>query len=302
MNRWGIIGYGRIAKRFIENLKTTDGILYAIASRSNSNVPSEVWYEDYEALLCDPQVDMVYIALPHKFHYEWIKKAIEHHKPVLCEKPLVLTMQQMLDIILLQQQYEVPVMEALKSRFIPGYLSLKKDLKTIELESIDCGFCYAIEKNNSYLFDPDQGGALNDVGSYSIGFVLDIAKAHIKEMNSQLKMEDGVDVHFKSHLVFENGIIANIEGAMDEKKENVGILKGKKGTITVPYFYRPSYYKIEYTNGEVVERNFDAANDMRYEIIEMMDLVNEHRLESSRMTLEDSFKIISVMEQIRRDE
>ena len=96
---FGIIGFGRIARKFVQAIEATDeGKIYAIGSRSvfmddpYLKEHSEVKvYKDYEELLNDPQVDAVYIALTHKFHKEWILRSLEHHVPVLSEKPLVLT-------------------------------------------------------------------------------------------------------------------------------------------------------------------------------------------------------------------
>ncbi|MFR7385079.1 MAG: Gfo/Idh/MocA family protein [Anaerostipes sp.] len=95
---FGIIGFGRIARKFVKAIEAADeGKIYAIGSRSVSmddpylkEHPEVKVYKDYEELLNDPQVDAVYIALTHKFHKEWILKSLEHHIPVLSEKPLVL--------------------------------------------------------------------------------------------------------------------------------------------------------------------------------------------------------------------
>ena len=96
---FGIIGFGKIARKFVQAIEATDeGKIYAISSRSVSmddpylkEHPEVKVYKDYEELLNDPQVDAVYIALTHKFHKEWILRSLEHHIPVLSEKPLVLT-------------------------------------------------------------------------------------------------------------------------------------------------------------------------------------------------------------------
>lgn len=96
---FGIIGFGRIARKFVQAIEATDeGKIYAISSRSVSmddpylkEHPEVKVYKDYEELLNDPQVDAVYIALTHKFHKEWILRSLEHHIPVLSEKLLVLT-------------------------------------------------------------------------------------------------------------------------------------------------------------------------------------------------------------------
>lgn len=127
MIRWGIIGAGNIAKRFtISSAQTKEGILYAVANRTlekaeafKKNYPCEKAYGSYEALLKDPQIDMVYIALPHQYHFKWIKKALLEKKAVLCEKPATMNATQMREIKKLAKINGVFFMEAMKNRFVP---------------------------------------------------------------------------------------------------------------------------------------------------------------------------------------
>ena len=91
---WGFIGFGRIARKFLESLQSVEGeIPYAFASRSNAaalreEFPEAQIYESYEALLMDPQVDVVYISTTHNFHYGNTVAALNHGKHVVCEKPM----------------------------------------------------------------------------------------------------------------------------------------------------------------------------------------------------------------------
>ena len=78
-------------------------------------------YKDYEELLNDPQVDAVYIALTHKFHKEWILRSLEHHVPVLSEKPLVLTATDVDEIQEKVKKTNTLCTEALKTKFNTGY-------------------------------------------------------------------------------------------------------------------------------------------------------------------------------------
>ena len=136
---FGIIGFGRIARKFVQAIEATDeGKIYAISSRSVSmddpylkEHPEVKVYKDYEELLNDPQVDAVYIALTHKFHKEWILRSLEHHIPVLSEKPLVLTSTDVDEIQEKVKKTNTLCTEALKTKFNTGYDHLKEDLKKI---------------------------------------------------------------------------------------------------------------------------------------------------------------------------
>ena len=106
MIQGGILGIGNIAKRFIKSLEmSVKGQLYAAASYTESKCeeflnehPDVKVYHDYEDLLNDENVDAVYLAMRHIDHYRWAKRALQHHKAVLCEKPATLYKWQMEDL------------------------------------------------------------------------------------------------------------------------------------------------------------------------------------------------------------
>src|SRR5262245_47519509 len=126
--RFGILGPGKIASKFCEALQTlgNDAQVYAIASRDEaksrkftSKFKAQKHFASYEALVQDPDVNVVYIATPHPFHFEQAKLCLNHGKAVLCEKPLTLNYQQTETLVKLAQEKKVFLMEAMWSRFIP---------------------------------------------------------------------------------------------------------------------------------------------------------------------------------------
>lgn len=310
---WGIIGFGRIAHKFaasIENL--SEGKVYAIASHSidkeDPYIKSHlevVLYQDYETLLDDPQVDAVYIALPHIFHKEWVIKALEKKVAVLCEKPAVLSKQDMLDIKAKAIENNTFFLEALKTKINVGMDHLNQDLALIgKVEKIEANFCsngLALKGSNSFLFAPMQGGALNDVGPYLIGFAMDLMKEKVINVTSNMVIVDELDEHFNATLTFENGAKAYLEGAIDEAKERYAIITGEKGKIVVPMFNRIIDYTIELDDGTRLERHFPlVGDDMTREIGELQDCVKQGLIESPRHTMDDSIEIIGLIEKIRK--
>ncbi|NVJ47654.1 MAG: Gfo/Idh/MocA family oxidoreductase, partial [Cytophagia bacterium] len=91
---WGFIGFGRIARKFLESLLAIEGeVAYAFASRSNAKVLAEEFpdvkiYSSYEELLADPEIDIVYISTTHNFHCQNTIDALRAGKHVVCEKPM----------------------------------------------------------------------------------------------------------------------------------------------------------------------------------------------------------------------
>lgn len=309
--RFGIIGFGRIARKFCQSITYSDHhLIVAIASKSVKKDDTYVLqhpeikiYQDYEVMLEDADIDAVYIALPHKFHYEWILKALRHHKAVLCEKPAVLNTAEMIQIKETAITERTFFLEALKTKLNRGFIRLMDDLPLIgQLQKIEANFCFDATKmkGNSYLFEPVQGGALNDVGSYLIGFTLKLVEANVKTLDVISKMVDGIDEYFQATLVFENDVTAILEGAINQNKERYAHLKGSMGEIRIPMFNRISEYTITLYDGTVISRHEPIlGDDMTYQINEMGRCVQEHRLESPLHSLDEMIEVTKMTEQIR---
>ncbi len=309
---WGIIGFGRIARKFVESSHyLKDHKIVAIGSKSvskddplfieNSQVKI---YRDYNELLKDENIDAVYIALPHKFHYEWVIKALNHHKAVLCEKPAVLSKNEMLAIKEAALKNQTFFLEALKTKMNVGLFHLKKDLPLIgNIKSVEANFCsncLSLRGTDSFLYDPKQGGALNDVGTYLLGFVLSIIHSPIKMISATSKMYGEFDEHFNAQLFFENGAIANIEGAIDENKERYAKIIGEQGEIYIPMFNRMSEYTVSLNNGKVFTCEYPIyGTDMTYQIQELYDCVKQNKIESDLHSLDETIEIIEIVEKIR---
>lgn len=309
--KFGIIGYGRIAKKFVQSIEnTTEGEIYAIGSRSLkersdeyiNNHPNVVVYNDYNDLLNDEKVEAVYVALPHKLHKTWIIEAMKHHKAVLSEKPIVLSIEDINEIISVNQEYKSYCLEALKTKFNDGLNHLKEDIKLIgDIQTINANFCFDATSmiNDSYLFDPTQGGAFNDVGTYLLGFVLALVDSNITDITSTAKMVNDIDYHFETDLLFENGVKATIEGAIDRNKERYALIQGTNGSIMVPNFNRVIDYTIDINNEKTTKHYPIHGDDMTMEIQALIDDVNNKLTQSKIHSLNDSKEIIEISHKIK---
>jgi predicted dehydrogenase len=152
---------------------------YAIASRDAAKAAAKaaVWgfpvsYGSYEALLADPEVDFIYNPLPNHLHLEWIKKAADAGKPMLCEKPLGLDAAEAAEAAAYCKARSVPLMEAFMYRFHPQWRRARELVEAGELGTVMSThgmFSY----NNK---DPKNirnvaafgGGAMLDIGCYAV--------------------------------------------------------------------------------------------------------------------------------------
>ncbi len=310
---FGIIGYGNIAKRFFKSIPfTSEGKVIAIGSKSlaankqfQPTHPEIKVYATYEELLDDPRLDAIYLALPHGLHQEWAIKCLEKGIPVLCEKPAVLTSEGMEKITEAARQNQTLFMEAFKTKFNAGFVQLKSEMKKLgRIQRIEASFCFDVGESReatSYLFQANQGGALNDVGTYSIGFVQALIDSSLSDLTVKGLLVNGIDEYFQATLFYKNGITAIVEGAIDREEERVARIVGEKGSIVIPYFYRMTSYTIEMKDQEAITRHFPiVGDDMTLEIEHFIEAIKENRVESSVHTLENTRQIIETMEKIRK--
>src|SRR6187455_1703496 len=119
--RWGILGAGKIAKKFASDLRLVkDAELIAIGSRNIDTAqvfardyPAKYLHGGYEALVNNPEVDIIYIATPHNFHYEHTMLCLQNGKAVLCEKPFAINAREASAMIALAKEKNIFLMEAL---------------------------------------------------------------------------------------------------------------------------------------------------------------------------------------------
>ena len=311
MIRWGILGMGKIATRFMQSLnKSQEGYLYAGASLTavkreqfSLNHPHILIYPTYEDLLEDPNIDAVYIATRHNDHYQWAKAALLKKKAVLCEKPATLTYTQTEDLCQLAKSNQTFFMEAMKTRFIPLVADMKKVVASGEIgevQRIETSFCSDVDyQEGHYLFDKEQGGVLYDVGTYNIATTLDYITSPLQKVSTQVIYKNGVDAYDVVELVFESGKTAKLEMAIDRSKEKNMINYGSQGTMTAVPFYRPEQAIITINNQQrVIEKSY-IYDDFFTEIEEVHRCLKEKIIESPRMSLQDSLDCMYVMEKIR---
>lgn len=253
-------------------------------------------------LLEDENVDIVYIALPHASHYKYALEAMKHHKAVLVEKPATLTSKEIRTLCEYSEKNHVFFMEAMKSRFIPMINQVHKEIeKGIigDIVSIENHFQSIVPYDeHSYIYDPKQGGALYDTGIYNIATVLDFVKSSVVSISNDVKVERGVDVHDSITLEFENGVKAFMEASLDGPVRKDMIITGTKGTITLDPFYRPTKAVISF-NGESFtgEIPYDI-DDFHTEIEACHEAIAYIKVESDRMSHQDSIDCIELMERI----
>ena len=310
----GVLGTGWIVNPVTATLKGMTGMeCYAIASRTLEKATSRAAelgfqkaYGSYEELVADPAVELVYIATPHSRHYEDMKLCIAAGKNVLCEKPFTLNAAQAAEIKHLAAEAGVYVAEAIWTRYQPS-----RTLINDTIESGIIGKVTTLTANLSYnmaakerIYNPElAGGALLDIGVYGINFALMHFGEDIVRMESSVQMMDtGVDGMETITLFYRDGRMAVLTHSAYGRSDRKGIFYGENGYIIVENINNPQSFSVYDANDNLLQ--FipvpEQITGYEYQFAEAADCIEDGKKESDSMPLEDTVKVMQVMDALRK--
>lgn len=251
--RFGILGPGKISHRFVRGVKfSQQAVITAVGGRDfqrtlayakQYNIPCVT---DYQGLCESELVDAVYIALPPPLHKEWIIKALSAGKHVICEKPMVYSIDDLNDCFNLADSLGLFLMEAQKTIFLPTTQKVKEWInqgKLGDVSYIEAGYCYKFsDESDHWVFDADHGGgSLFDVGVYPICYTLALFGTDITSVSVQRKLlSKGSDGFAHMQLKFDSGVIASISSAIVVEGLKEARIYGSEGYIVLPDFWKSS--------------------------------------------------------------
>ncbi len=314
MLRWGIIGCGKIANHFANDLKLVAGHhLQAVASRSAEKADAFATehqassaYGSYISLLEDSEVDVVYIATPHNSHMEWAITGMQHGKHVLCEKPLAVNSSQAEAMVAASRTYKVFLMEALWSRFNPSIKAAKQKCDEGELgEILHLYSEFSFQSNHpatSRLLNIDlAGGALLDVGIYPV-FLSYLLMGYPEDIKVVAELgPTGVDVQASISLRYAASQ-ASLFCGLKCDVENHSVISGTKGRIIIPQRWHEAQGYIEKKVGseDVIHTLPTLGRGYTYEIEEVGNCISKGWLESPDWSHKDSLQVGRILDELRR--
>jgi predicted dehydrogenase len=309
---WGIIGCGKIAEKFAQDLILVEGqTLYGVASRSLSKAAAfkerhggVVAYGTYADLCEDDTIDIVYLATPHNSHHNYGLMVMNAGKHLLCEKPLAVNEKQVLGLIECAQQNQVFLMEAMWTRFNPIMQEVKSWVDKHEigtLRSIHADFCFYKEfEANSRLFNPDlAGGALLDVGIYPIFLSYVLLGAPETISSRVLKHKNGVDLQTSMLLEYKEAH-SLLTCSLLYNSEMKATIRGSEGEISIYPRWHESAKAVLVKEGrkEIFEMEL-LGKGYSYEIMECVQCIGNSQLESKLWSHQDSLTLIKTCDAIR---
>ena len=313
--RWGILGAGRIAAKFASAINFTEGSeVYAAASRDQQHADAfaathqaKVSYNDYEKLVSDPQVDVIYIATPHAFHAQQAELCLQHQKPVLCEKPMALDRMEVSRMINAARENNCFLMEGMWSRFMPAInkvLELREDvLGQLQYVRADFGFQAAYDPE-SRLFDIKLGGgSLLDVGIYPLFLtVLLLGEPQTIQAVGKLSVT-GADEYCNVIFQYPGGETASIFSSITTRTSLTAELAGSKGRIMMHNpWYKANNITVEKNSGDTENFSFPHEhNGFEYQVRHVMDCLDKGLKESPLLPLDFSLTMTRIMDKIRAE-
>ncbi len=246
---WGILGAGFVATRAtIPAIQCSrNGHVWALASRdlARARALAAQWqidrvYDDYQALLADPAVDAVYIALPNHLHHPWTLRAARAGKHVLCEKPLARSLPEAEQMLEACQQAGVQLMEAAMYRFHPRMRHLKELLANGVLGSLrflHSAFSFPLKDTGNYRNSTAYGGgALLDVGCYCANALcwLNGALPLTIRAFTSYREAGGIDLESSALLRFANGSLGHMQCSFVAAEYQSIEIVGSQGALVAP--------------------------------------------------------------------
>ncbi|MHC4253440.1 MAG: Gfo/Idh/MocA family protein [Planctomycetota bacterium] len=318
--RWGIIGPGKISRKFAKGLVAVEGAeLVAVGSRAKERadkfadefadsfeVPNR--HASYEGVATDPDVDAVYIGTPHPCHKENTLLCLDEGKAVLCEKPFAINLADAEEMLARAAEKKLFLMEAMWTHCFPAMLKvaeLVKDGAVGEVRMVKADFAFRGGWDpKSRLLDPELGGGgLLDVGVYPIAFTHLVLGRDPERVTGLAHIgETGVDEQAGIVLGYRRGALAVLTCGVRTSNQHGAAVFGTDGWIEVPpMFWQPDRIVL-HAGGKDEEMKFDrVGNGYSYEAAEVARCLREGLTESPLVPHARTRSVMGTMDRLREE-
>ena len=313
---FAILGAGGIARTMASTVVPMKEICKkAVAARDYDRAESfakeygfEKAYGSYEEMLADPEIDLVYIAVPHSHHCQWTKAALEAGKNVLCEKAFAVNEKQAKEMIDLARSKNLLLTEAIWTRYMPSRQMILDIIDSGiigEVTSVSANLGYQIDAKERIVRPELAGGALLDLTVYPLNFASMVLGDDIVKIDAScVKTETGVDGLDTVMLTYKDGKMATMFTTIYSLTDRSGYIYGRNGYIEVQNINNPEVIRVWDANRSC--RNVIAEYKVpeqitgyEYEVLACKKALEEGRIECPEMPHEETLKMMNWMDQIR---
>ncbi len=315
--RWGILGCGKIARKFASDLQwVRDAKLVAIGAREQRTADAfakdflvDYRHNSYQALAENPEVDVIYIATPHALHYEHVMLCLQHKKAVLVEKAFAINYSQAKQMIDFARSQQTFLMEAFWTRFLPHYLKVKEiiaDGRIGMIRYINAEFGFKPTPPVSQrIYDPLLGGgSLLDVGVYPVFLALDVLGKPDLIHATMVPAPSGVDEQCSIQFKYNNGAMANLFSSFAANLATGADIAGDQGRIRLTHrFHGPTteleFYPDIVDSKQIVAFEKAKGSGYEYEAQHVTNCIKKGLIESPLRTHIDTLLLTQTLDQIR---
>jgi predicted dehydrogenase len=249
---WGLLSTARINRALIPPLQVSRrNHLLAVGSRTQESADAyarekkiERAHGTYEALLADPDIDVIYNSLPNHLHAEWTIKAVEAGKHVLCEKPLALSVDEVDAIKSAAQEHGRVVAEAFMYRHHLQTLKVQELVRNGSLgilKLVRGSFSFVLSRTGDVRLNPEWGGgSIWDVGCYPISYTRSVlGEEPFEVFGWQATGPTGIDLTFIGQMKFVNDVHAQFDSSFDIPFHSFMEIVGSEATLSIPRPFKP---------------------------------------------------------------
>ena len=310
MISWGIIGFGRMGRQYVDCFKIKSDLfrLSGVSSKTSSNIKELNFYNSYEDLIKVKEIDAIYISTLNNTHRELVILANNYNKKILCEKPLGMNFSEVQDLHSLLKKKEEFFLEAIAYRahpIIPTIFEILNDKEIGQIKKIESTFGFKVRKvkKESRLFNKKVGGgAILDLGCYPLSFFnLFDKKKDIKVIKSKFELcETDVDIDGEISLKIDSKIDAIGKVSLRENLENKCRIHCENALITIPSPWLPTnktFVEIE-TKSRYYKRLISSNKNVYQHLLEASSVFFLKKEKKSKFLvgIDESLKISEIID------
>jgi predicted dehydrogenase len=315
MISWGIIGFGRMGRQYVDCFKTKSDLfkLSGISSKTSSNIKEFNFYNSYEDLIKVKEIDAIYISTLNNTHRDLVILANNYNKKILCEKPLGMNFSEVQELHYLLKKKEEIFLEAIAYRahpIIPTIFEILNDKEIGQIKKIESNFGFKVRKikKESRLFNKKVGGgAILDLGCYPLSFFnLFDKKKDIKVIKSNFKLcETDVDIDGEIFLKIDSKIDAIGKVSLRENLDNKCRIYCENAIITIPSPWLPTnktFIEIE-TKSRYFKRLISSDKNVYQHLLEASSIFFSKKKEKPKFLvgIDESLKISKIIDLWKND-
>lgn len=314
--RVGFLGAGNISSQMAATIAQMDDVEnFAVAARDidRARAFAAQWgfaraYDSYDELLADPDVELVYVALPHSHHHDWTLKAIDAGHHVLCEKAFAANEQQAREMIEAARKRGVLLAEAIWTRYMPSRTIIDNLLAAGaigDVVTVDANLGYKVDMNRRMTDPALAGGALLDLTVYPLNFASMVLGDDIERIDAHMvPIATGVDGQDSVTLTYADGRMATMFTTMHTMTDRRGLICGTNGFICVENINNPQRIDVYDADGltcslrESIEVP-PQISGYEYELISCKRAIEKGCIECPEMPHDETLAIMRLLDQIR---